>query len=168
MYATRACKGTGATHSLHLPNLPTQAPSPSQVHASRAATSTSKIKEIVQSFRSAALRGCPFGLFALYFGLRRLRRAVSPSPAIVVPQRRRVAGSGVAAKSSMIGVMVPVKSPSPMNVRPVINAVTLPGSRFADGSMPVTSNALTPRERKTADWPRVVAGQETDRLGTIG
>lgn len=40
--------------------------------------------------------------------------------------------------------MVPVNVPLAMKVSPVINAVTLFGSRLAEVSMPVTSKALTP------------------------
>jgi hypothetical protein len=39
---------------------------------------------------------------------------------------------------------VPVNSPLPTNVSPVMNAVTLFGSRFADVSIPRTLNSDTP------------------------
>jgi hypothetical protein len=71
-----------------------------------------------------------------------------------LPTSNSVAGSGTEAGTNwVIGVMVPVKWPSAMNVSPVTNAVTLVGSRLADVSMPRTLNCDTPSPGKKSCTP---------------
>jgi len=71
-------------------------------------------------------------------------RRIKPNPSKPEASNASEAGSGAAEIFVITGVIVPVKLPALSNVSPVIKAVVFRGSSPRLGSIPSTSNSLTP------------------------
>src|SRR4029453_9473123 len=88
------------------------------------------------------------------------------SPMRPEARRRSADGSGTPT-DWRTGCIVPVNSPLPANVSPVMNAVTLFGSRFAEVSIPRTLNSDTPpggKKNCVSAWIVVRSEEHTSEL----